>query len=156
MKDLFPRYADPRNWPGIPCFFDRFMAMAEGSRAGLRQLLGSWFDFSALRSRKAKKSSYRPEIETLEMRWLPTLSVFTWGFSATAGQAWPTATVPPTNMGSVTDFSGWKGSSAYAVTIAWGDGTPNSPGSIQPLSTAILGSHTYCVYLPEMIAGFAA
>jgi hypothetical protein len=94
----------------------------------------------AHRKGSAKRFVFKPHLDSLECRWLPTVSVTGQSLSFTEAVATP-ATVATFTSNDQSPQS----AANYSAAIDWGDGQ-NSPGTIQPNSGGgfdVLGSHAY-------------
>jgi RHS repeat-associated protein len=125
-------------WFTAAKFWDGLCGFATMHRKRLRRLLARLVDLEAFEAKRRKKRSYWPEIQPLEARQVPTLSVTGTTFHPTASIGYTDAN----NIASFTDPGGMQPASAYTVLIAWGDGQPDSPG-INDGSGNIAGDHTY-------------
>ena len=132
-----------------PRFWDALCVLADRGGKGLRRFLSRFVDLDDLRPRQSRrKPSYLPDLQKLEDRMVPTLTVLGCaGGYPTVGETWPAPAIIPPNgvLATVSDPNGYQGAAAYAATVDWGDGTSGPGGMVNGTGGGgfVLGEHIY-------------
>jgi len=127
-----PRWLRWSHWDGLGNFAEIF-------RRRLRRWAYGLIDLDPFTPAPRKPRGYWPRVEQLEIRQMPSITVYPAG--SYGGDAGMYATDYPI-IATFTDSLGFKGAAAYTATVAWGDDSPDTSGGIDG-SGHVYAAHVY-------------